>query len=115
MQVLEQLALAKLVRELPNQLDCAMNASEQDFSGGEKQRFAIARALLAAPSILVLDEATSHLDKSTEKLVLEAISQYSSQQIQFVISHGNQALSMATRAFSLNNGQLIEQEETVCA
>lgn len=115
MQVLEQLALAKLVRELPNQLDCAMNTPEQDFSGGEKQRFAIARALLAAPSILVLDEATSHLDKSTEKLVLEAISQYSSQQIQFVISHGNQALSMANRAFSLNNGQLIEQEETVCA
>ncbi|KAB0288019.1 ABC transporter ATP-binding protein [Vibrio fortis] len=115
MQVLEQLALAKLVRELPNQLDCAMNTSEQDFSGGEKQRFAIARALLAAPSILVLDEATSHLDKSTEKLVLEAISQYSSQQIQFVISHGNQALSMANRAFSLTNGQLIEQEETVCA
>ena len=116
-EVLNILGLSKLIEQLPGKLDYYMGETERNFSGGEIQRLAIARAILVQPPILVLDEATSHLDKLTEKKVLAAISQYDPQQIQFVISHGQQALTIADRAFSLSAGQLIEidTEGTPCA
>ncbi|MCQ9084232.1 ABC transporter ATP-binding protein [Vibrio harveyi] len=116
-KLLDMLGLSALIEQLPNGLYSSMDETERNFSGGELQRLAIARAMLVRPAILVLDEATSHLDKVTENRVLEAIRQHAPQQIQLVISHGSQALTIANRAFSLSHGQLkqIHLEETVCA
>ena len=66
-QALEAAQIADLVATLPDGLDTVVGARGLRFSGGEKQRFAIARTLLRDPRVLVLDEATSALDNETER------------------------------------------------
>ena len=66
--------VADLVRSLPDGLDTVVGERGYRFSGGEKQRIAIARLLLKAPSIVILDEATAHLDSESEAAVQRALS-----------------------------------------
>ena len=66
--------IADLVRSLPDGLDTVVGERGYRFSGGEKQRIAIARLLLKAPSIVILDEATAHLDSESEAAVQRALS-----------------------------------------
>ncbi|SUP61296.1 Probable ABC transporter ATP-binding protein HI_0664 [Weissella viridescens] len=72
-QVLEQVNLKDLVEQLPEKLDTPMTEAGKRFSGGEKQRFALARILLQDTPIVILDEPTVGLDPITELAVLQTI------------------------------------------
>jgi ATP-binding cassette subfamily B protein/subfamily B ATP-binding cassette protein MsbA len=78
------------------------------FSGGEKQRLSIARALLKDPGLLLLDEATSALDNRTERLIQQALDNLRSGRTCFVIAHRLSTVQRANRICVLDHGELIE-------
>ncbi|RYD67263.1 MAG: ATP-binding cassette domain-containing protein, partial [Verrucomicrobiaceae bacterium] len=79
------------------------------FSGGEKQRLSIARALLKNPPLLLLDEATSALDNETERLVQQALETLRADRTSFVIAHRLSTVRKADLICVLQDGQLIEK------
>ena len=78
------------------------------FSGGEKQRLSIARALLKNPPLLLLDEATSALDNHTERLVQQALETLRADRTCFVIAHRLSTVRKADRICVLEDGRLVE-------
>ena len=84
---LEQAQLKELVLRLPAGLDTKVGDRGVRFSGGQRQRLAIARALYHEPQILVLDEATSALDNETEKAVMEAIESLQGKMTLIIVAH----------------------------
>ena len=78
------------------------------FSGGEKQRIAIARTILRDPPILILDEATSALDAVTEAKVNAALDEVMKGRTTFVIAHRLSTIRNATRILVFDNGRVIE-------
>ena len=79
------------------------------LSGGEKQRIAIARAILKDPPILILDEATSNLDSASEKLVQEALNRIMEKRTSFVIAHRLSTIRNADLIVVLQDGRIAEQ------
>lgn len=79
------------------------------FSGGEKQRLSIARALLKNPPLLLLDEATSALDNRTERLVQQALENLRAERTCFVIAHRLSTVHQADRICVLDHGRLVEE------
>jgi ATP-binding cassette subfamily B protein/subfamily B ATP-binding cassette protein MsbA len=78
------------------------------FSGGEKQRLSIARALLKNPPLLLLDEATSALDNETERLVQQALETLRADRTSFVIAHRLSTVRQADLICVLEDGKLVE-------
>lgn len=108
----QALALAnaeEFVRRSPQGLDTIAGERGSRFSGGEKQRLSIARALLKNPPLLLLDEATSALDNHTERLVQQALENLRSDRTCFVIAHRLTTVQKAHRICVLDQGRLIEQ------
>ncbi len=88
------------------------------FSGGEKQRIAIARLLLKAPSIVILDEATAHLDSESEAAVQRALSVALAGRTALVIAHRLSTVRDADQILVLDDGRIVERgrhEELVAA
>ncbi|MCL4110135.1 UNVERIFIED_CONTAM: hypothetical protein GTU68_016884 [Idotea baltica] len=80
-----------------------------DLSGGEKQRLAIARAILNDPAVLILDEATSAVDSQTEKSIQEAIANLVKGRTTIAIAHRLATLRNANRLIVVENGQMVEE------
>ncbi len=84
---LEQAQIGHIVAELPDGLDTVVGERGYRLSGGEKQRVALARLMLKAPDIVVLDEATAHLDSESEAAVQRALRETLSGRTSLVIAH----------------------------
>ena len=108
-QVLRATRIADLVRELPEGLDTVVGARGHRFSGGERQRLAIARTLLRNPRVLVLDEATSALDNDTEREVQAALDVLARGRTTLTIAHRLSTLADADRIAVLDRGRIVEQ------
>ncbi|MEO8617360.1 MAG: ABC transporter ATP-binding protein, partial [Luteolibacter sp.] len=106
---LESANAATFIRACPQGLDTVAGERGVRFSGGEKQRLSIARALLKNPPLLLLDEATSALDNTTERLVQQALENLRSDRTCFVIAHRLSTVQKADRICVLDHGRLIEQ------
>ena len=97
-----------LIESLPNGLETMVGERGHRLSGGEKQRLAIARLLLKSPSIVILDEATAHLDSENEALVQAALREALRGRTSIVIAHRLSTIKEADQILVLNDG-LIEQ------
>ncbi len=97
-----------LVSVLPDGLDTIVGDRGYRLSGGEKQRVALARLLLKAPSIVVLDEATAHLDSESELAVQQALSVALSGRTSLVIAHRLSTVREASQILVIESGQVVE-------
>jgi ABC-type multidrug transport system fused ATPase/permease subunit len=97
----ERAVLGDFVRALPDGLDTLMGEDGLKLSGGERQRLALARVFLRDAPILVLDEATAHLDAETEGRVLRAVEAFAAGRSLVVVSHRPAPLELAGRVIAL--------------
>jgi ATP-binding cassette subfamily B protein len=110
----EVIAAAKLanadgfIRRLPHGYQTMLTERGSNLSQGQRQLLAIARAVLADPEILILDEATSNVDTRTEKHLQEALLRLMQGRTSFVIAHRLSTIRNADQVLVINNGQIIE-------
>jgi ATP-binding cassette subfamily B protein len=98
-----------LVESLPDGWDTVVGERGYRLSGGEKQRLAIARLLLADPAIVILDEATAHLDSESEVRIQAALAEALAGRTSLVIAHRLSTIVRADRILVLDGGRLVEQ------
>ncbi len=108
---LEQAAAGRLVQESTRGLDTLLGEGGKKTSGGEKQRLAIARALLRRPRLLIFDEATSSLDSLTEEEIAQTLRKISANrsQITIMIAHRLSTVMHSDRIYVLEKGRVVEQ------
>ena len=108
-EALERARLSDFVASLPEGLDTEVGEHGQALSAGERQRIAIARALVADPAVLVLDEATGHLDSEAEAHVIRAYAEAMRGRTTILVSHRSAPLRAASRVVVLRNGRIREE------
>ena len=101
--------LGPLLEQLPDGLDTMVGDRGYRLSGGEKQRLAIARLLLRSPAVVVLDEATAHLDSESEAAVQEALSEVLAGRTSLVIAHRLATVREADQILVLEDGRILER------
>ena len=101
--------IGTFIRSLPNGLGTIVGERGHRLSGGEKQRLAIARLLLKAPSVVILDEATAHLDSENEALVQEAFKVALKERTSIVIAHRLSTVISADQILVLEDGLIAER------
>ncbi len=99
--------LAELIEELPDGYDTLVGERGLTLSGGQRQRVAIARALLSEPRILVLDDATSSVDATTESRIKNALSEVMEGRTTFVIAHRLSTIALADEVVVLEDGEIM--------
>ncbi|EFW89093.1 ABC transporter ATP-binding protein [Streptococcus equinus] len=102
------------IRTLPGGYNMEMNQESSNVSLGQKQLLTIARALLADPKILILDEATSSVDTRLELLIQKAMEKLMHGRTSFVIAHRLSTIQDADKILVLNDGQIVEQGNHEC-
>jgi ABC-type multidrug transport system fused ATPase/permease subunit len=106
---LRRARLERLVASLPDQLDTMIGERGYRLSGGERQRLTIARLLLAQPRVVILDEATAHLDSESEAAVQEALVEALSGRTSLVIAHRLSTIRAADEILVLEEGNIVER------
>src|SRR4051812_11425778 len=106
---LEGARIADLLRSLPDGLDTVVGDRGYRLSGGEKQRLAIARVLLKAPGIVILDEATAHLDSESEVAVQHALDSALAGRTSLVIAHRLSTIRSADQILVVDDGRIVER------
>jgi ATP-binding cassette subfamily B protein len=106
---IERAALGPLVAGLPEGLDTKVGERGMQLSGGQRQRVAIARAFLRDAPVLILDEATSHLDAVNEQVVQEALVSLARARTTIVIAHRLSTVRAADQIVVLDEGRVVEQ------
>ena len=99
----------EFIERLPERYDTFIGERGVKLSGGQQQRLAIARAMLASPQILILDEATSNLDTESEQLIQASTEELLAARTTFVIAHRLSTIRRATLILLLENGVIIER------
>jgi ATP-binding cassette subfamily B protein len=97
------------VESLPDKLDTMVGERGYRFSGGEKQRIAIARLLLKAPDIVILDEATAHLDSESEAAIQHALETALAGRTSIVIAHRLSTILKADEILVVQNGHIVQR------
>jgi ATP-binding cassette subfamily B protein len=105
----ESAQIWKLIESLPNGLDTMVGERGHRLSGGEKQRLAIARLLLKSPAVVILDEATAHLDSENEQLVHAALQTALKGRTSIVIAHRLSTVRDADQILVLEKGSIVER------
>jgi ATP-binding cassette subfamily B protein len=98
-----------VIDAMPDGYDTVVGERGYRLSGGEKQRLAIARVLLKAPAIVILDEATAHLDSETEVLVQQALAEALSGRTSVVIAHRLSTIRAADEILVIDDGRIVER------
>jgi ATP-binding cassette subfamily B protein len=98
-----------LVESLPDKLDIMVGERGYRFSSGEKQRIAIARLLLKAPDIVILDEATAHLDSESEAAIQRALETALAGRTSIVIAHRLSTILKADEILVVQNGRIVQR------
>jgi ATP-binding cassette, subfamily B, bacterial len=106
---LESAQIADLVRRLPDGLGTVVGDRGHRLSGGEKQRLALARLLLRSPSVVVLDEATAHLDSESEAAVQRALDSALTGRTSLVIAHRLSTVRNADLILVLDHGRIVQR------
>lgn len=99
----------EFISNMPDGYDTVIGASGKDLSGGEKQRISIARAVLANPKILILDEATASVDTETEKAIQQSLNYLVQGRTTLSIAHRLSTLRDADRLVVIDNGKIAEE------
>jgi ATP-binding cassette, subfamily B, bacterial len=99
----------ELISSLPDGLDTVAGDRGYRFSGGEKQRLVLARLLLKAPSVVVLDEATAHLDSESEAAIQRALATALAGRTSLVIAHRLSTVRAADQILVVDGGQIVER------
>jgi ABC-type multidrug transport system fused ATPase/permease subunit len=108
-EVLSRARLAELVRSLPDGLDTIVGERGYRLSGGERQRLTIARLLLARPRVVILDEATAHLDSTSEAAVQDALAEALAGRTALVIAHRLSTVRAADLILVVEGGCVVER------
>jgi ABC-type multidrug transport system fused ATPase/permease subunit len=108
-EVLERARLSELMASLPEGLDTVVGERGYRLSGGERQRLTIARLLLARPRVVILDEATAHLDSTSEAAVQDALTEALSGRTAVVIAHRLSTVRAADQILVVEEGRIVER------
>ena len=108
-EVLERSRLRDLVTSLPDGLDTVVGERGYRLSGGERQRLTIARLLLAHPRVVILDEATAHLDSTSEASVQAALAEALAGRTAIVIAHRLSTVRAADQILVVEDGQIVQR------
>jgi ABC-type multidrug transport system fused ATPase/permease subunit len=109
---LEQAGAAEFVRRLPHGLDAEIGERAGRLSSGERQRLALARALVREPALLLLDEPTARLDGDTERCVLEALDQVAASATVLVVTHRPRVVDSTDAVIHIADGAALLAERT---
>ncbi|WP_201331536.1 ATP-binding cassette domain-containing protein, partial [Lactobacillus nasalidis] len=96
------------IRQLPDGYQTVLNEEASNISQGQRQLLTIARAFLADPEILILDEATSSVDTRTESLIQRAMADLQQERTSFVIAHRLSTIQDADKIIVINHGHIVE-------
>jgi ABC-type multidrug transport system fused ATPase/permease subunit len=108
-EVLRQARLADLIESLPDGLETVVGERGYRLSGGERQRLTIARLLLARPRVVILDEATAHLDSTSEAAVQAALNAALTGRTSVVIAHRLSTIRSADQILVIEDGRIVER------